>query len=427
MNRAVRPATPPAPPARAVLAGLLVVLLAALAGIGWAAPAAYAAARVSVANDSGRAEASTTSSTTLRVTGSGFQSVQGGFGGIYVFFGWVADPGGSWAPSQGGTVGADYRYVPDSESADNHGYQRFVAFPGSDTESSANGGVVAADGTWSTSIVVPGPTFDAQDRGGAVTTVDCREVQCGVITVGAHGVRNATNESFTPVSFVDAGSGAVEQAPDAGDPPDETPAAASSGAREPAGTDEADRPETATVGIDRATAVAGHALSFAGQGFEPGEQVVALVDDGVLAVGPLNAGTHGEVAGIIELPDDLRVGTHVLRLTGASSGSAPEVELTVRRDPAAVSASEAAPAAAPGADDGYSPAEIAVLVAGLVLLLVVVSSFVTARRRRRDARSDGTPTQSPPAPDGAATQSLPPVAPDVPRHLVGAHEDGVLR
>ncbi|MFE6236418.1 hypothetical protein [Cellulosimicrobium sp. NPDC057862] len=429
--------------ARTALVALLALLVTASAtvvGTAVGAAPAQAAARVTVTNDHGRAEADPNYSTTLTLSGSGFQSIQGAFGGVYVFFGWVSDPaGGAWAPSRGGSTGADYRYVPDSEQADNQGFQRFVAFPGSDTEYAANGGVIAADGTWSTRLVVPGPTFQALDRGGNAVTVDCREVQCGVITIGAHGVPNATNETFTPVAFTAA------QAGGGGGTTSSTASGATSGAEDEAAGVQAGQAETAptpaaaagtaTIGVDQATAVAGRALSFVAQGFQSGEQVVGVLDDGVLAVGPLTAGNQGEVAGLLELPADLRVGTHVLRLTGAGSGLAPEVEITVRRDPAAVAAEEAAAEAAASAGQGYSAAEIAVGVAALVLLLVLVSSFVSARRRRRAARADTGATggsgvareatadvgpereaAAPPVParydgphDGAPTQSLPPV------------------
>ncbi|MDF9716766.1 hypothetical protein, partial [Nocardioides sp. ChNu-99] len=165
-----------------------------------AAPPAQAAARVTVANPDGDAVVDATYATTLTVSGRGFQSVAGGHGGVYVFFGTVAD---GWQPTRGGRTGVDYFYVPDSESRDNQGFQKFVAFPGSDTASSANGGTIAADGSWSTSLVVPGATFTAYDRASGERTVDCREVTCGIITVGAHGVANGTNETFTPVRVAD--------------------------------------------------------------------------------------------------------------------------------------------------------------------------------------------------------------------------------
>ncbi|MGI5191862.1 hypothetical protein ACQEVI_27225 [Promicromonospora sp. CA-289599] len=377
-----------------------VVIAIALLGTVLAGPVmvAHAAAGVAVSGqpDPGRA-------TTVRVSGSGFQSVPKAFGGIYVFFGWVSDPsGGSWAPSRGGVSGDTYRYVPDAETAQNAGYQRFVAFPGSSTEAEANGGTVAADGTWSTDLVIPGARFEAADGG----TVDCTAVQCGIITIGAHGVRNANNETFTPVTFASASAGDDGGAPagggsgggsGAGDTDTGTDAGTDDAAGRAPGTETADpqtseRPGRASLGIDQATAVVGRVMSFGAQGLEPGEQVSVTLDDGLLAVGPLVAGNHGEVAGLVELPADLRTGTHVLRLTGASSGTAVETEVTVTRDPAEVTAAEDAEndaAAADGADGAggtWRPEETAVGVAALLLLVVIVSSLVTALRRRAEKR-----------------------------------------
>lgn len=136
--------------------------------------------------------------TEVELSGTGFQSIPKGHGGIYVLFGWVDT---TWRPSQGGAAGVAYRYVQDGEAKDNNGFQRFVAFPDSDTSSAANGGVIAANGTWRTKIVIPGARFKAADRTGSVTEVDCLAVRCGVITIGAHGVVNPTNETFTPIAF----------------------------------------------------------------------------------------------------------------------------------------------------------------------------------------------------------------------------------
>jgi hypothetical protein len=136
--------------------------------------------------------------TEVTVTGTGFQSIPSGFGGIYVFFGTI--DGGAWAPSQGGTTGSTYRYVADDET-NPVGYQLFVSFPGSSTEYAANGGEVSADGSWSATLRIPGATFESYDRDGDVTTVDCLVSQCGIITIGAHGVVNPSNESFTPITF----------------------------------------------------------------------------------------------------------------------------------------------------------------------------------------------------------------------------------
>ncbi len=183
--------------ASAVYALLLLLLTVVAGGVGLTPASAAGAARVTVAP----AVADPDYATTLQLKGSGFQSVKNGFGGIYVFFGWVDK---TWRPSQGGESGVDYVYVQDSEAKDNRGFQRFVSYPGDPTSYSANGGQVAADGTWATSLIVPGATFPARGRSGAIEQIDCRTVQCGIITIGGHGVVNATNETFTPISFTGA-------------------------------------------------------------------------------------------------------------------------------------------------------------------------------------------------------------------------------
>lgn len=170
----------------AVAAGLLMI----------AAPLPASAAGAAVTFSPGSADPEY--ATSLQVKGTGFQSVPKGHGGIYLLFGWVAD--GAWQPSQGGAAGETYRYVKDKETKDNNGFQRFLAFPGSDTGSAANG-EIAANGTWSATLVIPGARFKAADRTGKIVDVDCLKVRCGLITVGAHGVVNANNETFTPVTF----------------------------------------------------------------------------------------------------------------------------------------------------------------------------------------------------------------------------------
>lgn len=165
-----------------------------------------AGARVSVSQSSGL---NPNGQTKIKLHGSGFQSVKGGFGGVYVLFGWVSSPNGSsWRPSKGGTTGGTYRYVSDNE--DNPaGYEVFVSFPGGSTESAANGGVLKANGTWNATIKVPGAKFTSVNRSGKRTVVDCLKQQCGIITVGAHGVKNAHNETFTPLQFKTAGATAA--------------------------------------------------------------------------------------------------------------------------------------------------------------------------------------------------------------------------
>ncbi|MGO3886746.1 MAG: hypothetical protein ACTJHU_10660, partial [Mycetocola sp.] len=151
---------------------------ALLGGVG--AQPAHAAGQVSITvegDSSLQTVADPVYQTTLRLNGSGFQSIKNGFGGIYVLFGWV--DGDGWQPSKGGATGTNYRYVPDNET-NPVGFASFVSFPGSSTEYAANGGELAADGTWSATLNVPGAKFTSLDRDGNASEVDCTQVQCGV-------------------------------------------------------------------------------------------------------------------------------------------------------------------------------------------------------------------------------------------------------
>jgi hypothetical protein len=335
---------------------------------------ALADSRVSVANPGGQAKIDPTYATTLKVSGSGFQSIKGGHGGVYVFFGTVK-PG--WQPSKGGATGQDYYYVPDSEAKNNQGFQRYVAFPGSDTASSANGGTMSASGGWSTQIVVPGATFQTYDRAGAVHTVDCRKVTCGVITVGAHGVTNANNETFTPVTVGSLGAASSPSAtpsatPAAGDPSAPATTEPGSGAKpKPAGP--------ATLEVDRGSAVAGNVLAFTATGLPVGTQVSAIFDDGAAGAGPFMAGADGSLAGIITLPADTGPGTHELRLYGVEEP--PSVSFAVQ--PAETSTESVEPQAVE--DDDTRAAWLFAGAAALVLLLALVRLGLGLLRRRRAA------------------------------------------
>lgn len=357
------------------LAASTAALMLAAAAVALSGPA-WAAGSVTVAGPGGAASANPDGATDVTVSGSGFQSIPNGFGGIYVLFGWVDDPsGGSWRPSAGGVVGADYRYVPDAESADNNGYQRFLAFPGSQTESSANG-TLGADGSWSVSMVIPGAVFESHDRDGKVSEVDCRQVTCGIITIGAHGVKNANNETFTPVSFASASAA-------------EAPAPAS--APPAAGA--------VRVGVESAAVTAGTSIVFTGQGFTPGEQVVASLDGGLTAVGPLTAGAQGEVAAALPVPREVRDGTHLVTLRGAGSGAVAETEVSVSGGTVVASVDETPTA----------PTWVLVLLLACVALSValiitsIVTAIVRARARRRARRAAAGAK-----PDAAAVRSKKP-------------------
>lgn len=353
------------------------------------APASAATARVTVANQDGKAVADPTYATTLTLHGTGFQSIKGGFGGIYVLFGTVK---GTWQPSKGGLTGVDYFYVPDSETKDNHGFEKFVTFPGGDTASAANGGVLKADGTWSTTMVVPGSTFTALDRDNKPTTIDCLKVTCGIITIGAHGVSNDHNETFTPVRFANLYGGSPSSSPTASSSapagssttaPSSAPqapaaAAAAAGtpaAGTPAGSAPAAKAGKPAVTVDRDTAVLGHVLSFTATGFQPGEQVIASLDDGLAAIGPLSAGPGGEVAGVLQLPRGLEPGTHSLEVTGAASGLHPSANFPISAGTTTPSAPVAGRQDRPWAAYAY--------LGGALLVLAGVLALALRRRRRR--------------------------------------------
>lgn len=357
----------------ALLAGLLVPV-----GLVATAPAAQAAARVSVANPDGDAVVDPTYATTLTVRGSGFQSVQGGHGGVYVFFGTVSS---GWQPSSGGRTGVDYFYVPDSEAADNQGFQKYVAFPGSDTASSANGGLMGADGSWSTTVTVPGAVFTAYDRSSNERTVDCREVTCGIITVGAHGVANSSNETFTPVRVADLyDEGDAPAEPAAGTGGGAAPSTAAPGATATAPTAAAPvAAGPATLEVDRAGAVAGRALPFRATGLPAGQQLSVTFDDGAAAAGPFQVAADGTMAGVVTLPADTSAGTHELRVFGLEEELA--VRFAVQVDGSGASGeTDATETVAASAGEPSRYAVAFVVAAGLVLL-AAVARLLLARRR----------------------------------------------
>jgi hypothetical protein len=320
--------------------------------------------RVRVTNSQGTSSVDPTYATTIRVSGSGFQSIKGGHGGIYVFFGTV---NGRWRPSQGGQTGRNMYYVPDSESKGNQGFQRFVAFPGSDTAGSANGGTIKADGTWSTSMVVPGATFNAVDRSGKAKKIDCRTTACGIITIGAHGVKNARNETFTPVPFADLTKGSASSA--SGTAATAAPGTAAGSTPTPS-TKKTAKAAAAKLTVDRSTAKAGRVLSFDAIGLTPGDQVVASFDDGVAAVGPLNVGPNGQVAGVVQLPTTTGAGTHTLRLVGGSSAATTNFAVSAATAPVADEASSGTP----WLPIGFAAAGVVLLLAALALSVVRIRS-----------------------------------------------------
>ncbi|WP_285241714.1 hypothetical protein [Pseudarthrobacter sp. MEB009] len=374
--------------AAAITLGAMALPVAQLA----AGTEARAAGRVSISSPLGGNQAAAGSPTTVSLTGNGFQSIQGGFGGVYVFFGWVSD--GAWQPSAGGKTGTDLLYVPDSEARDNQGYQRFIAFPGSGTAASANGGTLGTDGAWSVQLTIPGASFSALDRSGASKTVDCLAVTCGIITIGAHGVANPENESFTPISFTGQATGEANTAPGRAAPGGTAQAGAAQGTGSSVVPGAAAAPGAvpagpASLGVDSKTIIAGRVLTFNARGFLPGEQVSASVSAGLVGAGALVAGQHGEVAGAVQLPADMRAGTHVIKVAAAASGTTAQAEFSVVADAALLNAQTSTA----DAGTGWSWPLSAVLAAGGILLLLVLTSLVTAilRRRATKPRRENTP------------------------------------
>lgn len=368
------------------------------------APPADAAGRVTVDNDDRGAVIDSRYSSRLRVSGRGFQSIKGGHGGIYVWFGTV---NGQWRPSQGGRSGTHYLYIPDSESKGNAGYQRFVSFPGSDTASSANGGTISADGSWSVQLNVPGPTFQAVGRDGTARTVDCRKVTCGVITVGAHGVPNANNETFTPVAVRELDDQPQDPTPQGEQPEQQTGDTPRTSTPTATGTGTRTAPATAKKGparlrVDRRSAVAGRALAFVATRLRPGEQVSVVLDDGLVASGPHLVGADGRVTGVISLPEEVSPGTHELRLFGASKRAvvrfpiAPAQAATSASTPAAEDAGSGSSADPDGSGDSgdtdtrqagaESLADQAALPFAVAAALVFLLSLVVAVRRQVRSR-----------------------------------------
>lgn len=155
-------------------------------------------------------------------------------GGVYVFFGWV-DSTKKWGPSarnindNAGNFGVTYLYPgsggsADSATTDGPASTGYVSFTKT-AESPADEVHMDEGGNWTLPIVVPGATFSTTVPGGTVKTTDCRQVTCGIFTIGAHGKASATNEKFIPLRF--AGSAGATAVPTTSPSPTVTAAATS--------------------------------------------------------------------------------------------------------------------------------------------------------------------------------------------------------
>ncbi|SDG05398.1 hypothetical protein SAMN05216553_10595 [Lentzea fradiae] len=330
---------------------------------------AHAAAQVSLSVTTADPDYAT--NVTLR--GTGFQAVAKAHGGVYITFGWVAD--GAWQPSRGGSAGATYRYVQDTEDKNNKGYQRYVAFPGSDTAASANGGVMSADGSWSTNMVIPGARFRAVDRAGNTSEVDCTKVRCGFITMGAHGVVNANNETFTPVRFA-APAGTANQ------PGTQAQAPAPAQQQQQGTPQQAGQPAARAATVSSATGVveAGREVTVTGTGFAADEQLTVTLGPSKMFLAPAKSDAAGAVSHTATIPADVPAGAYTLDLTGASSGAVGSVPLTVT-----AAAAQAAPQPVAAESSTSDPVPWWWVAAGAAFLLLIITVLFLRKRKKVEA------------------------------------------
>lgn len=113
--------------------------------------------------------------TTLNVSGSGFDAQANGGVGIYLAFGAKAS---DYATNAGGFLIAKWVHLGATVSSGQ--------------------APMTADGAFTTTL--PGITAKYTDGSGKV--VNCLVTQCYVVTIGAHGMVNGSQETFTPVNFV---------------------------------------------------------------------------------------------------------------------------------------------------------------------------------------------------------------------------------
>jgi hypothetical protein len=145
--------------------------------------------------------------------------------------------------------------------------------------------------------------------------------------------------------------------PPASTPPASTPPAATggTGGKKSGGTPAADPaptaapateptiPETPGTGdpavVDKEMYRAGGSVTVTASGYTPGEQVQLVLYSEPVLIGNFSADAAGAVSIAFTLPEDLRPGTHTVRLAGWSSSHVAVAELLVGTAPGAVVAS----------------------------------------------------------------------------------------
>ncbi|NLA35088.1 MAG: hypothetical protein GX868_05290 [Actinobacteria bacterium] len=168
---------------------------------------------------------------TVHVTGTNYTApavAPSTGGGVYVLFGEVKLA--NWGPSHRGSggnglFGHAYTYGGDADYAtrsdDGSGLNRFAAFypVGADANATdffmtlgAQSGITRP-GSFGTgrsganlTITIPSPVFTyVNPMNDQPVTVDCRTANCGVYTIGAHGVAERANEQFVRIKFAAGG------------------------------------------------------------------------------------------------------------------------------------------------------------------------------------------------------------------------------
>jgi hypothetical protein len=134
------------------------------------------------------------SGASLAVSGQGFTKNTNA-AGLYVLFGYMVT-----SPAQGGSAGNGYDFNPGGGSSGQEG-QLFIAWPdNAETGAAAHAKLTATvNGSFTAAGLFAQAVFVGQS--GAVVNCLNGTVVCGVITIGAHGGRDAALETFTPVFF----------------------------------------------------------------------------------------------------------------------------------------------------------------------------------------------------------------------------------